>query len=131
MSDVQLYLVEYDKNKGEARNIALQSAERLASGHLKLVSLIENLGEYINNEDASLRTKSMAYLADVLAQVRPKVLSVQQRSLLCGFILSRVADDSEGTGFCAKALIALEQLGKWDQDTAASIADTFVGSIAT
>lgn len=131
MSDIQLYLVEADKNKNEARKLALRSAERLASGELKLVALIENAGEYINHEDASLRVKSLAYLADVLEQVAPKVLSGQQRNLLCGFILTRITDDSEGAGHCARGLMALERLGKWDQDTAANIANTCVARIET
>jgi DNA repair/transcription protein MET18/MMS19 len=56
-------------------------------------------------------------------------LKGQQRNLLCGFILTRVADDTEGTGHCARALMALEKLGKWDSDTAANIANTWVAPI--
>lgn len=126
MSDIQLYLVEADKNKDEARRLASRSAAALANGDLKLVELIENAGEYINHEDATMRIKSLSYLADVLEQVAPKVLKGQQRNLLCGFILTRVSDDSEGTGHCARALMALERLGKWDSDTAANIANTWV-----
>ena len=126
MSDIQLYLVEADKNKDEARRLAARSADALANGDLKLVQLIENAGEYINHEDPLMRIKSLSYLADVLEQVAPKVLKGQQRNLLCGFILTRVADDTEGTGHCARALMALEKLGKWDSDTAANIANTCV-----
>ena len=126
MSDIQLYLVEADKNKDEAKRLAARSAESLANGNLKLVELIENAGEYINHEDPSMRIKSLAYLADVLEQVAPKVLKGQQRNLLCGFILTRVTDDNEGAGHCARALVALEKLGKWDAETAANIANTWV-----
>ena len=52
MSDVQLYLIEAGKNKDEARRIAQQTATRLERKELKLVSLVEGIGEYINNEDA-------------------------------------------------------------------------------
>ncbi|KAH0269611.1 ARM repeat-containing protein, partial [Aureobasidium melanogenum] len=131
MSDIQLYLVEADKNKDEARRLAARSAAALANGDLKLVELIETAGEYINHEDATMRIKSLSYLADVLEQVAPKVLKGQQRNLLCGFILTRVSDDSEGTGHCARALMALERLGKWDSDTAANIANTFVSDSQT
>jgi DNA repair/transcription protein MET18/MMS19 len=131
MSDIQLYLVEADKDKDEARRLAARSAQALASGHLNLVSLIENAGEYINHDDSSLRVKSLAYLADVLDQVAPNVLKGQQRSLLCAFILTRVTHDNEGTGHCARALIALEKLGKWDQETAATIANTCVLGLAS
>lgn len=126
MSDIQLYLVEVTKDKDEARNLAAQSANRLARGELKLLQLIESCGEYINSDDAQLRKNSLSFLADVLSQLPPKVLSLQQRKLLCDFILSRVKDDSEGAGACAKALIALEERGKWDADTAGDIMETLV-----
>lgn len=126
MSDIQLYLVEIVKDKDEARELAAQSANRLASGELRLLQLIESCGEYINSDEPHLRKNSLAYLADVLAQVPPKVLSGQQRRLLCDFILSRVKDDFEGTGECAKALMALEERGKWDSETAGEIINTFV-----
>lgn len=126
MSDVQLYLVEVNKDKDEARRLAGQSASKLANGELKLVALIESIGEYLNSEDAQYRVKTLAYLADVLEQVLPKVLSGQQRNLLCGFILSRIQDDTEGTGLCAKALMALEERGKWDQDTVQNVTNAYV-----
>ena len=124
MSDVQLYLIEAGKNKDEARRIAQQTATRLERKELKLVSLVEGIGEYINNEDAKLRANSLAYLAEVLQCVPRGVLSLQQRALLTEFILSRIEDDREGTAYCAQALIALEDRGKWDQDTAAKIMST-------
>ena len=126
MSDIQLYLVEVAKDKDEARNLALRSATRLASGDLKLVDLIETCGEYLNSEDAVLKKNSLAYLADVLSQLPPKLLSLQKRKLLCDFVLSRVKYDTEGAGSCAKCLIALESQGKWDPDTAQDIVETFV-----
>ncbi|KAK5277936.1 hypothetical protein LTR16_009182, partial [Cryomyces antarcticus] len=66
----------------------------------------------------------MAYLSEVLGAVPLKVLSRQQRALLCDFVLSRIADDSEGISSCAKALLALEERGKWDHETAAKILNT-------
>lgn len=127
MSDVQLYLVEVVKDKDEARRIAGQSASKLANGDLKLVALIESIGEYLNNDEAQYRVKTLAYLADVLEQVPPKVLSGQQRNLLCGFVLSRAQDDTDGTGLCARALMALEERGKWDQETVQNIINAYVG----
>lgn len=121
MSDIQLYLVEFEKNKDEAHNIAVQTATKLERKELKLVALIESIGEYINHEEAHLRSRSLAFLADVLSSVPPRVLTGQQRNLLCDFILSRVQDDTEGIGSCARGLLALEERGKWDQETTAKI----------
>lgn len=126
MSDIQLYLVEVTKNKDEAKRIAQQTASRLSRRELKLISLVESIGEYVNNDDTNLRANSLAYLADVLESLPNRLLTGQQRSLLCDFILSRVQDDNEGTGSCARALIALEEKGKWDQETAAKVMTTSV-----
>jgi len=83
MSDIQLYLLEYDKNKKEATSIAERSASRMSlppafphfplsfrsytdiwdilglqDKQLKLLELIEGLGEYIASEDGGIRGKS-------------------------------------------------------------------------
>jgi DNA repair/transcription protein MET18/MMS19 len=46
-------------------------------------------------------------------------------NLLCDFILSRT-EDSEGLGSCAKALLALEELGKWDDQRVISIVEALL-----
>jgi DNA repair/transcription protein MET18/MMS19 len=92
---------------------------------LKLISLVTDLGEYLNSEDGATRSKTMSYLAEVLASTPQKVLSLQQRNLLCDFTLSRT-EDNEGLGSCAKALLALEELGKWDDQRVVSIVETFL-----
>src|SRR5215469_13854190 len=101
MSDIQLYLFEADKDKNEATRIAVGTARRMVPAHmltshfayriwdvgleskeLKLVDVIESLGEYLNHNDAPLRAKStedsssspiniltsiaMSYIAEVL-----------------------------------------------------------------
>ncbi|KAF2480474.1 Dos2-interacting transcription regulator of RNA-Pol-II-domain-containing protein [Neohortaea acidophila] len=127
MSDIQLYLLEVDKDKQEAKNIAVQSGVKLRNRQLKLIDLITSLQEYINDkDDAAIRAKSVAYLADVLENVPSKVLSGQERRLLSDFILGRIEGDLEGIGHSARALIALEAQGKWDAETAKTVARTFV-----
>lgn len=127
MSDIQLYLFEVDKDKHEARKIAFQSASKLQTKQLKLIDLITSLEEYINNrEDDSIRSKSVAYLADVLENLPSRTLSGQERRLLSGFVLGRLEGDLAGIGSSARALIALETLGKWDDGTAQKVARTFV-----
>ncbi|KAL5114721.1 hypothetical protein ACEQ8H_007390 [Pleosporales sp. CAS-2024a] len=113
MSDIQHYLLAHGRNPHEAADTALRSAARLKDGQLKLVDLVTDLGEHLNSQDGATRSKSMSYLADVLAATPPKLLSLQQRNLLCDFTLSRT-EDTHGLGACAQALMALEELGKWD-----------------
>lgn len=127
MSDIQLYLLEVDKNKPEAQRIATQSATKLQEKQLKLIDLITSLEEYINNKsDGAIRAKSVAYLADVLENLPPKVLSGQERRLLCDFVLGRLEGDVEGVGASARALLALEERGKWDPETSQKVMRTFM-----
>lgn len=127
MSDIQLYLFEVDKNKPEAKAIAERSAQKLESKELKLIDLITSLEEYINKkDDAAVRAKTVGYLAEVLSAVPPRVLSGQERRLLCDFILGRLEGDLEGIGASARALIALEERGKWDAATARKVMRTFL-----
>lgn len=128
MSNIQLYLLEVDKDKPEARHIAARSAIKLENKQLKLIDLITTLEPYINNkDDGSLRGKSVAYLADVLESLPPKVLSGQERRLLCDFILGRVSGDVQSIGASARALLALEARGKWDSETSQKVMRTFLG----
>ncbi|CAI6277269.1 unnamed protein product [Periconia digitata] len=127
MSDIQQYLLDYDRNKNEASATAQKSATRLSDGSLKLLTLIQELGEYLNSEDGATRSKTMAFLAEVLSLTPPKVLTLQQRNLLCEFLLSRT-EDGEGLGSCAKALIALEERGKWDAGNVQKIIETLLAN---
>ncbi|KAF9633220.1 putative dna repair transcription protein [Lasiodiplodia theobromae] len=126
MSDIQLYLFEFSRNKDEAARIATQTAERLESKQLKLLELVESLGEFLNNDDGPTRAKAMAYLADVLSATPSKAFTRQHRNLLCDFILSRIADDNEGIGSSAKALMALEERGAWEKERAATVLSSLV-----
>jgi hypothetical protein len=76
MSDIQRYLLDYDRNKKDASATAQASATRkeqirgcrvrttadletgLQNGDLKLLTLIEELGEFFNSEDGAVRSKS-------------------------------------------------------------------------
>ncbi|KAF2277532.1 MMS19 nucleotide excision repair protein-like protein [Westerdykella ornata] len=125
MSDIQRYLLDYDRNKQEATAVAQQSAKRLENGELKLLTLIGELGEYLNSEDATVRSRTVGYLAEVLAAVPQKVLSLQQRNLLCDFVLSRI-EDRGSLGSCARALIALEERGKWENERVTKIMESLL-----
>ncbi|KAJ8111548.1 hypothetical protein OPT61_g5883 [Boeremia exigua] len=127
MSDIQQYLLDYDRNKQEASATAQRSANQLQTGQLKLLKLVGDLGEYFNSEDGAIRSKTISYLAEVLAATPQKVLSLQQRNLLSDFVVSRT-EDSEGIGSCAKALLALEELGKWDDEKVVTILESLLAN---
>lgn len=46
--------------------------------------------------------------------------------LLNDFILSRIANGAEGLGHCATGLVALESLGRFDQERAVKVVETYV-----
>ena len=50
-------------------------------------------------------------------------------NLLTSFILSRITDDTVGLGACAKGLLSLEQLGKWDNERVVEIMNTLVSCL--
>jgi DNA repair/transcription protein MET18/MMS19 len=74
MSAIRLYLLEVEKDKAGATHIAKQTSDRmdvikqysgpvltflagLVTKDLKLFELIESLGEFLNNEDPSIRQR--------------------------------------------------------------------------
>ncbi|KAL9051392.1 MAG: hypothetical protein Q9162_006046 [Coniocarpon cinnabarinum] len=126
MSDIQLYLLEADRNGVEAESLAKQTASRLEKKQISLVELIESLGEYLNNDDATIRIRTIAYLADVLRALPNGILSRTQREMLNDFTLSRISNGAEGIGHSAKAVLALERLGRFDKDRVASILNTLL-----
>ena len=79
MSNIKSYLSEYDKNKNEALKVAEREATRmcreteneivadrfkgLESKELKLLEVVEALGDYINSDDSSDRIKCMYSIA--------------------------------------------------------------------
>jgi DNA repair/transcription protein MET18/MMS19 len=51
MTDIRLYIVDLENNKrDEATLTATRTAGRLQTKDLKLVELIESLGEYLNHD---------------------------------------------------------------------------------
>lgn len=126
MSNVQAYLAHARTDKKEAQSIAQSVAKKLESKELKLLTLIESLAEYINHNDDDQRALSIAYLANVLECLPLRFLTLQQRTLLTEFVLSRIQDDASSTGPCVRTLAALEARGTWTQETAVKIVVTLV-----
>lgn len=111
MSRISSYFSQYEQDKSEATKIAEQEAIRrsllfqlneltnqglgLESKDLKLLELVEALGDYINSDESADRVRgnllpvshiqailiireAVSYLADVISAVPPRVLSLQQ-----------------------------------------------------
>lgn len=125
MSDVQLYLIE-PPGSDNARKIAQQTALKLQAKDIKLVALVESLAAYINDDNLDVRCRAITYLADVLDSTPPRLLTLQQRTLLSDFVVSRIQDDPDSIKPCTRALVALESTGKWSSETVTQILTTYV-----
>ncbi|KAL9099790.1 MAG: hypothetical protein Q9187_009447, partial [Circinaria calcarea] len=131
MSDVRDYLLTIDTDKQGAVQIAHAAAtstnmslpppvKRNADGWIELetnrttlIDVVQSLGEYINDEDATIRSKAVKYLSQVIAELSPTFLSRQQVQVLCQFLCDRIEDAGAVGG-----LIQLQTLGRFNKDMA-------------
>jgi DNA repair/transcription protein MET18/MMS19 len=93
----------------------------LETKELKLADLVVSLGEFLNNDKPITRERAMCFLADVIAAIPTGVLPLQHRKLLFDFITSRLTDQDVGIGSAARALLGLEERGRWDAEQVAEV----------
>ncbi|KAI9781234.1 MAG: hypothetical protein M1835_004338 [Candelina submexicana] len=122
MSEVQAYLLYIGNNDGEAQSIARRAAKRLETKDLKLLDLVQSLGEYLTEDDITIRANAIAFLAATLAALPPKFLSRQQTQVLCTFFCDRLADEGGGLKSAARGLLELQRSGRFDQVAAVQTA---------
>ncbi|KAL8663798.1 MAG: hypothetical protein Q9202_003612 [Teloschistes flavicans] len=92
MSDIQRYLLKVDDDKASAEQIAKETARKVESKEIALIDVVQSLGEYINDEDAAIRSKAVTYLSHVIASLPETALSRHQIQVLCQFLCDRVGD---------------------------------------
>lgn len=78
-----------------------------------LIDVVQSLGEYINDEDASIRSKAVTYLSQVISALPDTTLSRQQIQVLCQFLCDRIED-----GGAVSGLRSLQGLRRFNQDMA-------------
>ncbi|KAL8671624.1 MAG: hypothetical protein Q9168_003875 [Polycauliona sp. 1 TL-2023] len=113
MSDVQRYLLKVDDDKDGAQLVAEETAHSLESKTKSLIDVVQSLGEYINDEDASIRSKAVTYLAQVIGALPSTTLSRQQVQVLCQFLCDRIED-----GGAVGGLRKLQGLGRFNKEMA-------------
>ena len=57
-----------------------------------LIAVVQTLGEYINDDDAAIRSRTIEYLSQVIGEIPPTFLSRQQIYVLCEFLCNRIED---------------------------------------
>ena len=88
-------------------------ANRLIELELKqstLIEVVQSLGEYINDEDSTIRTRAVEYLSEVIGALQPNFLSRQQTQVLCQFLCDRIEDAGAVAGL--RQLEANERFNK-------------------
>ena len=85
----------------------------LESKETTLIEVVRSLGEYINEEDATVRTKTIGYLSEIIGHLSPTFLSRQQIQTLCEFLCARIEDEGAVGG-----LRKLQGLGRFSKEMA-------------
>ena len=85
----------------------------LESKQLTLIEVVQSLGEYINDEDATIRAIAVDYLSQVIGHLSPTFLSRQQIQVLCQFLCDRIED-----GGAIGGIRKLQALGRFNKDMA-------------
>ncbi|KAL8832121.1 MAG: hypothetical protein Q9191_000443 [Dirinaria sp. TL-2023a] len=92
MSEIRSYLLTVDNDKSSAEDIAHVTARKLESKQTTLIEVVQSLGEYINDEDATIRAKAVQFLSSVIGAVPSNLLTIQQVQVLCQFLCDRIED---------------------------------------
>ena len=64
----------------------------MESQKLTLIEVVQSLGQYINDEDATIRSRAVEYLSDVIGSLPNSLLTRQQTHVLCQFLCDRIED---------------------------------------
>lgn len=95
----------------------------LESKKTTLIGIVQQLGEYINDEDPILRGKAVSFLTAVIKALSPKFLSRQQIQVLTSFFCDRIED-----GGAVAGLDTLQRLDRFTKELAAEVAQAYVQS---
>ncbi|KAL6720704.1 hypothetical protein ACLMJK_002629 [Lecanora helva] len=113
MFNAQRYILRVSNDKDKANSIALETAQELESKQSTLIDVVQSLGEYINDEDLTIRSRAIDYLSQVIGQLNATFLSRQQIQVLCEFFCDRIED-----GGAIGGLRRLAALGRFTNDMA-------------
>ncbi|KAF8250485.1 ARM repeat-containing protein [Wilcoxina mikolae CBS 423.85] len=125
MKEAALYMHHVEKDPAEAKRIAQDTAKRIESREIKLLELVQSLGEYLTDDDTTVRAKVIGYLAAVLGELGPKSLSRQQVPVITQFLCDRF-DDETGLKETAAALTSLTKMHFFGDSEATQVATALV-----
>ncbi|KAJ6129581.1 hypothetical protein N7512_002361 [Penicillium capsulatum] len=117
MSALQNFMLVVEHDKEEAKRIADGVAQDLESKKTTLIEIVQQLGEYINDEDPILRGKAVSFLTSVIKALSPRFLSRQQIQVLTTFFCDRIED-----GGAVAGLETLQSLDRFTKEMATETA---------
>lgn len=82
-----------------------------------LIEIVQQLGEYINDDDPILRGKAVSFLTAVIKALSPRFLSRQQIQVLTTFFCDRIED-----GGAIAGLDNLQGLDRFNRELATETA---------
>ena len=137
MSDAQRFLLTIDGNQREAAKVAGESAKRecsiatrehggVANGgagienkDLKLVELVQSLGDYLTDDDTTVRAKGSVCRPGVETGQNAEILQLLRILQLCSQRSCR--RPSQGNRVCSQSLVILKLIGFSRSDTTISL----------
>lgn len=100
--------------KLELRFPATHHCPGLESKQSTLVEVVQSLREYIEDEDATIRSRTVGYLSQVIGELPPTFLPRQQIEVLCQFFCGTIEDDGAVGG-----LQKLQYLSRFNKEMVA------------
>ncbi|KAI5846119.1 RNAPII transcription regulator C-terminal-domain-containing protein [Tricharina praecox] len=125
MKEAVLFMHHVDKDPQEAKRIAQDTAKRIESREFKLLEVVQSLGEYLTDDDTTVRAKAIGYLAAVLGELSPKSLSRQHLPVITQFLCDRLEDET-GLKEVASGLASLTKMHHFDSDQATKVATALI-----
>lgn len=80
---------------------------------MTLIDVVQSLGEYINDEDITIRGKAVSYLTAIIKSFPANFLSRQHINVLCTFYCDRIQD-----GGAIAGLDALQKMDRYNGEMA-------------
>ncbi|KAG0131695.1 putative DNA repair/transcription protein [Tuber indicum] len=117
MLSPRLYILNVAKDPTEANRISKESAKQIQDKELKLLDLVQSLGEYLTDDDKTTRAKAIGYLSSVLGYLDPKTLSRQQVTVIAQFLCDRLEDET-GLRETSQGLFALQKSSRFGREEA-------------
>ncbi|KAK9463018.1 Dos2-interacting transcription regulator of RNA-Pol-II-domain-containing protein [Lipomyces oligophaga] len=106
---IDRYLVSLEGDGSQAEDIVQEITKDIESGSVRLVEFVQNLGNYLTDDDAGIRAKSLSCISSVLLILPVSKLNQRQITMLSAF-LSEKLDDEECAEEACQGLLAVMKM---------------------